>query len=236
MANMCDNQLNFSCKEIPNWLKTDEDDNVILIDWEDRALFLYEPLSILLNEIKTNHIEWELFEIKLWFETKWAPPEYLIEKMQEDDNIISIDAVFYESWCWVLWSADKDFISFDDCPNRFSSEYLWLDILEHNPPESFLNMEGTDGWILFWTYLKQMYSNMWNTTYDIEWEIEECADMLNINMEDQQWVELISTFDEEAYTIMYVWSNACQVVFASNIMHALSQAEDWKDIKSITLN
>ena len=108
---------------------------------------------------ETTHVVEEdgTHTFRFGFETKRAPPENLYEKMLEDDNIISFSAVWYEPGCELLGYANKEEGMVDDnAPDRYYSECLDLDILKEDPPQSYIDMEGTDSWITFEQYKTDM--------------------------------------------------------------------------------
>lgn len=159
MANMCDNILEFTAKVIPTWFKKDpEHPHGISIEWEDRFLFLYGNFDDIMSDETTHWVEedWS-HTFRIGFETKWAPPTTLYERMVKDDTIISFSATWYEPWCGCLGYANKDEgIVDDDAPDRFYSDCLDLDILKEDPPQSYIDINGDDSWITFEKYKTDM--------------------------------------------------------------------------------
>lgn len=191
MANMCNNNLEFTCKVIPEWFKqyVDPDpkykpDDYIIVEWESRSLFINNDFdSILANQSvnpSTNYITFSF-----WFETKWAPPTDLYQMMIDDDNIVSLYAVWYEPGCECLGYANKDQhtqdIVYDDAPEVYYSETLWCEVLFDEPPQSWVDMEW-DNYILYKQYLidmqKEKYYSQYVTFKSIDEELLECKDIL----------------------------------------------------------
>lgn len=177
MANICDNSLTLTVKHIPSWFKPFEDDKRMVhpftIVYKDNGLFLWDS--------KVHECEWEQTDdwlfIQINFETKWAPPTELYEDMMKDDNIISFHAQYYEPGCSVLGYANKyEGIVEEECPRSFYSDTLSLDVLMDNPPQTYLDMNGTD-LILADEYRERMY-------IIIEWAKQAQSELDEFNQSD----------------------------------------------------
>lgn len=161
MANICDNHLELFCKAIPSWFVKDPDVQSqwggISIVSEPRYLFIYNDFESLTCEKQDDGT----YFIEFWFETKWAPPENLYEVLIEDDNIISFNAVWYEPGCGVLGYANKEEgIQHEDAPDRYYSDFLDLDILKDEPPQSYIETNGDDSWVTFEKYKELMQEKL----------------------------------------------------------------------------
>lgn len=151
MANLCDNTLTITVTTIPSWYKPDpEYNNGISIPDEERFLFLHDNI---------DDIEWSEEEtpdgihytVILNFETKWAPPVTLYEKLVEDPTVVEFNAVWYEPGCLVLGYANKDeWIVDEECPKSWYSDILDVNVL-NAASDTYSEINGTL-WILFSEY------------------------------------------------------------------------------------
>lgn len=135
-------------------------------------------------------------EYKLEFQTKWAPPIDFYDHLAKDSSIL-INANYSESDNQLIWTYDINGHHEYVWPDTFYSEILDMEIHLVIPPQIYIDVEK-DEYLLFSDYLKEMYEvsilDMSTTKKEIEQEIQECAKALHVNLENQQWVELIATF------------------------------------------
>lgn len=151
---MCDNSLELHCKVIPSWLKVDpETSHGISIDFEPRFLFLYNTFDDLMQN---EGLHWQdpdgTHWFRIWFETKWCPPEDLYGFLSDDENTLWFMARWYEPWCQSLgyWSTE-DWQVYEDCPDHWYSDVLDLDVIKEQPTDNYIEQNGTD-FILFADY------------------------------------------------------------------------------------
>lgn len=181
MANMCDNTLDFTCKVIPTWMKVDpETSHGISIEFEPRFLFLYNNFENIMDPINNMHFIEEdgSHTFRFWFETKWAPPTDLYQQMLEDDNITMLSAYWYEPGCGCLgYANNEEWIIDDDAPDRNYSDILDLDILQEEPPESYIELNGTDSWVTFDKYKELIHKHVATFPEDTTISQEELKEM-----------------------------------------------------------
>lgn len=132
-------------------------------------------------------------EYDILFQTKWAPPIDFYDHISKDSEIL-IYADYTESGSQILWTYDNDGHHEAEWPNNFYSETTDQEVHLVDPCETYIAIEK-DEYLLFPDYLRIMYDEISDDNkQEIEDEIQECAKKLDINLEDQQWVELIATF------------------------------------------
>jgi len=199
MANMCDNHLEFTCKELPSWFKKNPDADAqwdgIQLDIDPHYLFLYNDFESIVNPtsndsysfIKNNNKNILEHTFQFWFETKWSPPEDLYTSMLTDDNIISFNALWYEPGCGCLGYANKDEgIQYEDAPDRNYSDFLDLDILKAEPPQCYINIEGSDSWATFEKYKELMQEKLaQSSTEDKVIIVDEVKEMTEYFSDEQ---------------------------------------------------
>lgn len=156
---MCDNILELHCTTIPSWLKVEpETSHGISIDFEPRFLFLYNDFDDLMQN---EGLHWQdpdgTHWFRIWFETKWAPPEELYTFLSDDENTLWFMARYFEPGCQVLWYwSTEDWQVDEDCPNIHYSEVLDLDVMKEKPTDNYIEQNGTDSWILYSEYPAKM--------------------------------------------------------------------------------
>ncbi len=184
---MCDNHLEFFCKNIPSWFVKDPDAQSkwagINIVSEPRYLFLYNDFESLTCEKQDDGT----YFIEFWFETKWSPPENLYEVFLEDDNIISFNALWYEPGCNLLGYANKDDgIQYEEPPERYYSEFLGIDIFKEEPPQCYSDIEGSDSWATFEKYKELMQEKLaQSSTEDKVIIVDEVKEMTEYFSDEQ---------------------------------------------------
>lgn len=190
MANICDNFIQFTCKELPEWLQPSKDfwAMTIIVEWESRALFLHEALPYLVGDGYPHTLDeyWHHFEFS--FETRWAPPVDLYEMMIKDPNITSLYAAWNEWGCQVIWYASKDDGIVDEkFPDLFYSDVQDIYVHTEEPSQAYCDLNWDDNHILYPEYLKEMKRMKATkdfppdvTIHDIDHEINECISELNI--------------------------------------------------------
>lgn len=189
MANYCNNFLEFNCTEIPPWFKVGIYDTLQL-PFSDYYWFWVE-LTVELNEI-TN-----LWKVSILFQTKYNPPLDLYEQLLTIDTVTDIYADYSEPADELIGYFNKEWNHIIDWPKNYWSEVLWYTVYLTHPEDMFIHIEW-DEYHTFESYLEAMYQEDNNDgvfAHLIENEIKECAEFFKLNLEDQQWVELIASFN-----------------------------------------
>ncbi len=132
-------------------------------------------------------------EYELLFQTKWAPPIDFYDHLAKDSEIL-IYADYSEPGNQVLWIYNSNGHQEAEWPNTFYSEILDQEIHLVEPCKTYIDVER-DEYLLFQDYLKEIKACPSGIEYlniEIEGELQACALQLGVNLEDQQWQELIS--------------------------------------------
>ena len=131
------------------------------------------------------------------FQTKWAPPVDFFKWLIHDPNTLELYWDYIEYWSEIYGKFDMEWQHEYEWPNTFYSETIDMTIHLTIPDQSYIDIVQ-DEYVLFVDYLKKMHevsiSDIDTTKEEVEQEIKECAEALHINLEDQQWVELVATF------------------------------------------
>ena len=186
MANWCNNFLEFNCTEIPSWFPKVGIYDTLELPFSDYYWFGVE-LTIEFNDI-TN-----LWKVSMLFQTKYNPPLDLYEQLLTIETVTGIYADYSEPADELIGYFNKEWNHFIDWPKNYWSDVLGYTVYFTDPEFMFIHIEWDD-YHTFESYLEAMYKEHEDKKDDIEFEIKECAEFFKINLEDQQWVELIASF------------------------------------------
>lgn len=187
MSNWCNNYLEFTTKMKPEWVYAEHvGDDAMPLPFSDHYAFWIDVKCVWSNG------EWE---VHMLFQTKWTPPIGLYDWLAEDPNTLELYADYNEPGCLIIGYYDMEWDHELEWPDRFYSETLDLEVHLTQPDKMFIEIEW-DNFILFEDYLKDMHEAIIPNTNEIaiEDEIQECAEQLWVNLEDQKWVELVASF------------------------------------------
>ena len=188
MSNWCNNYATITSRTPLEWLDSHSLTDVVELPGSEYYAF---GLSVDHAILGTGSHEY-----MVQFETKWAPPIDFYDHLSKDSSIL-IDANYSECGSEILWTYDINGHHEGVWPDTFYSDILGMEIHLITPPHMYIDIER-DEYLLFDDYLKELYevslSDMSTTKEECEAEIQECAVALQVNLEDQQWTELISSF------------------------------------------
>lgn len=186
MSNWCNNYLEFITKSEPKWIHAElVGDDAMPLPNEEHYAFWRDIECTLSNGLWT---------VIMFFQTKWSPPIDFFDWLKEDPNTLELYADYTESDNLVIGYYDMDWHHELEWPDRFYSETTDLEVYLTEPDKMFLQIEW-DNYVLFEWYIREMYTHLDGTDETkllIEEEIQECAEVLSVNLEDQQWTELIA--------------------------------------------
>lgn len=184
MSNWCNNFARITSRTSIEWLEEHIPTDTVQLPWSEYYAF---GLEVEHRDLGSWSHEYELL-----FQTKWSPPIDFYDHLSKISSIL-IYADYTESGSQILWTYDNDGHHEAEWPNTFYSETLDMEIHLVDPCQTYIDIEK-DEYLLFVDYLKWMYDAIIPNTNElaIENEIQECAEQLNVNLEDQQWQELIS--------------------------------------------
>lgn len=185
MSNWCNNYANITSRLPLKWLDERTSTDAVELPGSDYYAFWLEVNHKVLGS-------WS-HEYELLFQTKWAPPIDFYDHLAKDSSIL-IYADYTESGNQILWTYDINGHHEAEWPNTFYSEILDQEIHLVEPCKTYIDVER-DEYLLFQDYLKEIKACPSGIEYlniEIEEELQACALQLGVNLEDQQWQELIS--------------------------------------------
>ena len=184
MSNWCNNYANITSRLPLKWLDERTSTDAVELPGSEIYAFWLEVNHKVLGTWSHDY--------ELLFQTKWAPPIDFYDHLAKDSSIL-IYADYSESGNQLLWTYDINGHHEAEWPNTFYSEILDQEIHLVDPCQTYIDIEK-DEYLLFVDYLKWMYDAIIPNTNElaIENEIQECAEQLNVNLEDQQWVECVA--------------------------------------------
>lgn len=183
MSNWCNNFLEITTKEKPEWVDAES-------IWDDALQLPNDDHCAFWRGIEC--IKWQWFwKTTMYFQTKWSPPIEFYQGLLKD--CLSIYADYSESGSEIYGKFDENWHEECSWPDTFYSETIDMTIHRTKPSQLFRDVVQ-DEYCLFEDYLKEMYDAIIPNTNElaIENEIQECAEQLNVNLEDQQWVECVA--------------------------------------------
>lgn len=128
------------------------------------------------------------------FQTKWAPPIEFYESLRHDPNTVSLYADYEECSSEIYGKFDMDGHEEHQHPADYYSNIIDQHILLEEPSQLYCDVVR-DEYTLFSEYLLELKSKVCSNDVimkEMEEELQACAKKLGVNLEDQQWQELIS--------------------------------------------
>lgn len=160
------------------------------------------------NKSIVSLVQWVNNEwiLKLCFDTKWAPPEDFYEWLVKQPWVLFFYANYCEPGCQVLGefitNDDKELIdNFVWIPDSFNSSALDKEVFITEPHKLYYEFYDEDSRMTFEEYLKAIY-DLWNQDVSLrdslEKEFRECAELFDIDLEDQYWTEFAADLQESS--------------------------------------
>jgi hypothetical protein len=197
MANWCDNTLELTTVARPDWVFAQ-------LEWDCAMPFpFWEMYAFDKSIVSLVQGDDNLWILKLCFNSKWAPPEDFYRWLVQQEDTKFFYANYCEPGCQVLGEFKYENWVFIDnfvwIPDSFNSNILDLEIFIEEPHELYYEFYDPDSRATFDEYIILMFDYLKkhpDKANQIDAEIQECALLFEKNLEDQYYVELVSSLSD----------------------------------------